>query len=876
MFKSRLVGLIVVFLLLMGILPLQAQSPVEITIGLPAFYEDTLKPSIDDFMEANPDIVVNIITSETPTYTPGDDIEAYLDEMTTYAASADVLTGDSQFNAISTRAGFFLDLSPLVNADSSLNVDEFFESMWLSYQWDGGIWAIPLAGDVVGLAYDPEAFDEAGLAYPTERWTLDDLIISAQELAEYGEGDEVIAAPVTNFADAGYIAVAALDTPIYDTFQFEGVPNFDNPQIAPALEQWADLQRDGFVATPEGLDFTAIVFAPSVLTAVVGFTGSDVEYQFSTLPGGAVAIQPVGAGISAGSQHPEEAYRLIKFLTEDEGAFTSIIGQPLPARRTLFGAESSNPLFALSLPEDLQEVVLDYADRGVPYSQTLFSNYISQAATMVLTTDISVDDALSEMASQALDDLTAATNRRSTTVVTVDDGSADVVGSGTIELTFGMVGFGPIQNREGWDAAIADFVLSDPNVATVKLQRLSFLSGDTSVSDFHEKVDCFYQPNRLSQSEDLTLLLPIDPLLFSDPNINVNDFVGNVLDVLSQNGVVFGMPLYIQPEVLYYNIDLFNAAGAFLPYQGWTVNDFEQALRTLKVNPDDPAAFESQSGGNYLLALIAAYGGLPMDYRTSPATVDYLSDTNVNAIRQVLDLAKDGYISYSALAAGGGAATGGFGEEGLENPAMYTGFLTNLFGGFGGDEESNEGYGLVTFPQGVDYSAVSYDVGSAYITAQTQYPDACYNFISYLTGEPDLFDSMPARRSIINSEEVAQTQGAEAVEFFNGLDAQLSQSNVLELPSQTTQDFSQVADLLSVIWLYRAMDRYVLEDADLVTELEDAQQFTLDYQACAAQIPTFNEVEEGTNILDYVSEFAQCAVNVDETTRDFFVGLNLE
>ncbi|MDQ7036629.1 MAG: extracellular solute-binding protein, partial [Anaerolineae bacterium] len=658
-FKSRLVGLMVLFVLLLGIVPLQAQEPVTISIGLPPIFEDLLKPSIEDFMVANPDIIVEIVTADTPSYTPGDDIEVYLDEMAEYARSADVLTGQDAFNVIATRAGFFLDLSPLVNAGSSLNVDEFFPSMWQSYQWDGSIWAIPLAGDVVGLVYEVEAFDNAGLAYPNERWTLDDLVIAAEQLAVYGEGNIVEEAPVTNFADSGFVAVAALDNPLYDTFQFDGIPAFDNPQLEPAIEVWSDLQADGFVAIPEGLEFSPIVFAPSIVTALVAFSGSDAEYAFTTLPGGSVGLQPLGAGISAGSAQPEAAYRLIKYMTEEESVFTSIIGQPIPARRTLVGAEADNALFALELPEELFEQVIEFAETAVPYSQTLFSEYVSQAASNVLANDTDVATALSEMASQALDDLQAANNRRGTDVVTVTQDDNTIVGSGDVTLTFGLVGFGPIANREGWDATIADFIQRNPQMASIELERLSFLSGDNSLSDYHEKVDCFYQPSRLDTNEDLTLLLPIDPLLAADPNLSLDDFVGNTVELLSQNGVTYGMPLHVAPEVLFYNVDLFNAAGAFLPYQGWTVNDFEQALRTLRFDANDPAAFESQTGGTYTLSLVAAYGGLPMDYRTSPPTVDFTTEANVNAIRQVLDLAKDGYINYSPLAAGGGPGGGG-------------------------------------------------------------------------------------------------------------------------------------------------------------------------------------------------------------------------
>lgn len=875
MIKARLTNYVLLFLLLAIILPTQAQSaPISISIALPPFYEDTLKGAIDSFMEANPDILVEIITGESPSYSPGDDIDAYLAEMTEYVRLADVLTGQSEFNPVSSRAGFYLDLTPLVNADASLNIDEFFPPMWQSYQWDGGIWAFPLAGDVIGLAYDANAFDAAGLPYPNEDWTINDLILSAEELAVYGEGDTIEVAPITNFADLGLLAVTALDAPLYDPLQFESLPDFNNPQMEMILQEWLDIQEDGFLATPEGFELTPIVIAPSVLVAVAGLVDAESEtnFQFTTLPEGKLALQAVGAAISAGSSNPEAAYRLIKFLSEDPEAFTAMVGNPIPARRSLFGTESNNPLLSIAIPEFLQETIFEYAEIATPYSETLFSNYISAAVNNLASdSELEVATALDDMSLQAINDLEAATAYRETLDISVNSSNEATAGIGTIELKFGIVGFGRISNEEGWDAAISEFISNNPELASIELERLSFLTGDVSLSDFHEKVDCFYQPSRLSSNEDLSLLLPLDPLLATDPNINRDDFVGNSLAMLSQNNLVYGLPLHIQPEVLMYNPETFNAAGAELPYQGWTVDDFEFALRSLRPDESSEAVFQSQTGGNYILSLTAAYGGLLIDYRSQPPTIDYLSETNVNALREVLDLAKDGYIHYIPLTATG---LGALNPDTLENPAMYTQIVSDLFGG-GFDQEEESAYLPVTFPQGNDYTVISYDIGGAYITAATQYADTCYDFIVALSSEGTLFTGMPARRSVLNSSEVEVAQGEAAVEFYNALDEQLQQPNVIEFPSQTTTDFSQIGDLLSILWLYRAMDNYVLEDADLQTELSQAQQFTLDYQVCAAEIPAFTELED-RDIQAYVTLFAQCAVDVDESMRSLFIGVDLE
>ena len=75
---------------------------------------------------------------------------------------------------------------------------------------------------------------------------------------------------------------------------------------------------------------------------------------------------------------------------------------------------------------------------------------------------------------------------------------------------------------------------------------------------------------------------------------------------------------------------------------------------------------------------------------------------------------------------------------------------------------------------------------------------------------------------------------------FAGL---LSAPNVVNL---STTDF------FAAQWLNSAFDAYVLEDADLLTALQDAQQKTNDYLACAAQ------VRDDAGFEEYIT----CAENV--------------
>ncbi len=280
--------------------------------------------------------------------------------------------------------------------------------------------------------------------------------------------------------------------------------------------------------------------------------------------------------------------------------------------------------------------------------------------------------------------------------------------------------------------------------------------------------------------------LDLAPLVNSDPAFNPNNLVGNSLQQVQRDGQTWAVPLIVQPLAMRYDPDLFGIAGAIPPVNGWTVDEFETALRMLKVDPGDPAPFMPQTTSNtYLLMLIAAYGGLPMDYRTDPVTVNFTAPATIDAIRQVLDLAKNGYIDYSELASQDGFVSITISDDEI---ALYPETLSGAgIGNFRRDLAETGALQntdpLTTFPQGTQYAAASYEIGAAYISMETEHAEACYHFIGELAQQPDLLTGMPARRSMINSPEVVAAQGADAVAFYNAMDTLMQQPNTIVFPA---------------------------------------------------------------------------------------------
>ncbi|MGQ9556298.1 MAG: ABC transporter substrate-binding protein, partial [Anaerolineae bacterium] len=134
------------------------------------------------FMERNPDIKVQLEAASWPDYWQRVQVQLAGGE------AMDVLWMSGAYFANLYEKKAFLDLTPYTerdNFDYSLYIkqDDFFV--------DNKIWTMPYTGwGGAILAFNMYAFDEAGMAYPTNEWTWDDWRAAAIALTKR-EGDKV-------------------------------------------------------------------------------------------------------------------------------------------------------------------------------------------------------------------------------------------------------------------------------------------------------------------------------------------------------------------------------------------------------------------------------------------------------------------------------------------------------------------------------------------------------------------------------------------------------------------------------------------------------------------------------------------------------------
>ena len=860
-------GMIVLLGLLLPLSAAEAQETV-LTIALPEFMRNSFDESIFDDFEAQHGVTVQVVFSgfETLFVIPAsNDVEQHLEDLREYVASADVLAVTSEnLTPEAVRAGLYLDLTPLVSADPTLNVADFYNAAWNTFQWDNATWGLPVSVDVSTLIYNPGAFDEAGIAYPNESWTLDDLANAARALTIRDEAGAVTRPGFVAFQNVGGMIRSLYGQALFDG---AGNPTFNNAQIEALLAQWRELEEEGVFGT----EFSGLVDEiPLRLMGVFGLGMSqngEVTSAPSLLPAGTALIDAQGAAVSSGTRYPELAYELAKYLSNNVHAANNDLGVA-PARRSLGGLSAPGQeeggegpiIIGGRLTPENQAFVENALEVGLGGFDLRFSNYVGYALSQMREQSVDAVTALQTAEAQAINNLQLAADQRDdTSIVVATPIPAPVLQPGEIALDFGILSYiMPMPNRDLWEQLAADFAAADPEVGLINL-----VTQQRDVSEYTSATDCFFLPSNAVPGLDISTVINFDPFMDADAGFDRSDVVGGALAQLQKDNRTWAYPLEIRPSILSYHSGLFEQAGVPAPIDGWSIEQFVDALQRLKeANPDAIPFTPMDPGGTYLQLLIAAFGGLPIDYRTNPVTINFTDPATVDAIRQVLDLAKDGYIDYSELARTAFMAiaisSGEESQRAITTSAFFGGEAVEVRIG----EERENPYRSALYPRGTRYAVLTYDLGAAYISASTENPEACYRWITYLASHPELFTGMPARRSLINSPEFASSADADTIYFYNQVDALMQDPSAVVFPSVIGPNATP-GDFVLHYLLNRAFDRYVLEDADLEAELAAAQTSAEALQGCIAAIQTEDRAE-------YRSQVSDCAVSADPSLSDLF------
>jgi len=254
---------------------------------------------------------------------------------------------------------------------AELDVEEFQPGVLELGQVDGVQYAMTRDRSTVQIGYNKNMFDEAGIPYPEDDWTMEEFLEIAKKLT-VKDGDRTVQFGIENF----YLKdlLTAYGTSLLDTET--AAIKLDDPQTIKGIAFSQALVNDYNVqpttAQQEGL---SNLFMSGV--AAMRMTGpwdwveyeknADFEFDVVPLPIGSdkgtqssAAYLPIS--INADTEYPEEAWELLEFLTYGGG---QDIQAEITSAVPVVNRAADDVLSLAGAPENAQSLVDQLTDGSI-------------------------------------------------------------------------------------------------------------------------------------------------------------------------------------------------------------------------------------------------------------------------------------------------------------------------------------------------------------------------------------------------------------------------------------------------------------------------------------------------------------------------------
>ncbi|WP_160685595.1 sugar ABC transporter substrate-binding protein [Clostridium sp. C2-6-12] len=287
--------------------------------------EPGMRAMADAFEKKNPGIKVNVEV------TAWDQYWTKLEAAASGGSLPDVFWMHPNQAARYASNSVLLDLTDKIKGSSLVSLDKFPKDLVKVYENGGKNYALPKDFDTIGLWYNKKLFDEAGVAYPNENWTWNDLLAASKKITNPEKGIYGFGAPLD--LQQGF-----------DNFIFQNggkvlsddktKSGFDTPAVKEAMQWYIDLSVKEKVS-PNQQQFSEnsyTAFFESGKTAMALF-GSWMLSEFGSneyvakncdvtvLPQGkqrATIYNGLGNAVAASTKHKEEAWKFVEYLGSEE------------------------------------------------------------------------------------------------------------------------------------------------------------------------------------------------------------------------------------------------------------------------------------------------------------------------------------------------------------------------------------------------------------------------------------------------------------------------------------------------------------------------------------------------------------------------------
>ncbi len=226
--------------------------------------------------------------------------------------------------------GMLLSLNDYIKNSEVVDLKNFPKGLNEIYNINDNQYAIPKDFDTIGLWYNKKMFDEAQIPYPDETWNWDKLYEVSKKLTKADGSQFGVLAPLHN--QEGYYNFVYQNGG--DIITDDKKSGYDNPKTIEAMNYYFNLSKEGL--SPKIFNDKERAEALQNGQATMGFFGSwnlgsfaDNEYMaknfdVTVLPSSndgkrATIFNGLGNAISAKTEHPQEAWKWVEYLSSKEG-----------------------------------------------------------------------------------------------------------------------------------------------------------------------------------------------------------------------------------------------------------------------------------------------------------------------------------------------------------------------------------------------------------------------------------------------------------------------------------------------------------------------------------------------------------------------------
>lgn len=214
---------------------------------------------------------------------------------------------------------------------SSTRPEDFLPSLVAAFSEGETLYGLPKDFNTLGLYFNRESFDRAGLAYPDETWELTRFRQAAITLTHQDAGRKQAGFALAPDTPDRFLPIAEMFGA--RLFAPDGSCAIASPEGIRALDYYAGLKRvdhaaifpsevgSSFSGDAFGRQVAAMAFEGSWLTPYLQTSFPRLSYGVSELPRGPAGrsnfLFTVAYVIPQSSKHPEAAWKLIEFLTSE-------------------------------------------------------------------------------------------------------------------------------------------------------------------------------------------------------------------------------------------------------------------------------------------------------------------------------------------------------------------------------------------------------------------------------------------------------------------------------------------------------------------------------------------------------------------------------